>query len=64
MGVTLENRFRVKVDEDFITPTDVSIGTDPDDNKVTLTLPASSITAGDAVALYIGSGTVKDSSDN
>ena len=63
-GVTLANRFRVKVEEDFITPSDVSIGTDPNENIVTLTLPASSISAGDVVELYIGAGTVKDSSDN
>lgn len=63
-GVTLENRIRIKVEDEFITPTDASIGSDPDDDVLTLTLASESIAEGDVVELFISAGSVEDASEN
>lgn len=59
-GKTLTECIVIKVNEEFVVPTAASIGSDPDDDKITCTLPASSISAGDAVLAYVGAGCVED----
>lgn len=60
-GADLTTAITVKVNENFVVPSSAVIGTSPNDDKITLTLPASSIAAGDAVEVYVGAGCVEDS---
>lgn len=59
-GVTEEEKFIVLVEDIFIVPTTVVVS----GTSVTLTLPASSITAGDDVKVSMAAGVIEDADDN
>lgn len=61
LGVTLQERFVVSVNNTFIVPITAIIGTAPDDNKITLTFAAASFAALDVVLLSFTADSIEDS---
>jgi hypothetical protein len=57
-GVTLVDRFALVVDGDYVIPTVATIGTDPDEDTITLTVP--SITTGQVITLDFLPNSIED----
>lgn len=63
-GVTLTERVVLNVAGVMVVPTAAAIGTDPNDNEIDLTLPASSISAGQEVTCFFTADSVEDADGN